>query len=258
MTRKSNLKYALALLISASAGSLAVATPATAQDMANFQRYADSGYTYCDAKLMGAIYGEDPYQGKLIIGQKIANGIGSNIPLMLRDSRNRGNRCEWVDVPHSYDDAVALGNYWGVSTSQAKAKAATFYTNGQSGAVTDALRYGGGEQAENEAAIQRFGFSGFTYCDAKMIGAYFQQSAYEGKIFIGRKIGVGLIDNIPWYLQRAREGGNKCQWGEGPYGYDDAVKLARMWNKDVAATKTTIANMVTLGRSDVIDASLGR
>lgn len=259
-TKRKSFRMALALLMSASAGTLAIATPATAQEMQNFQRFADSGYTYCDAKLIGAMYGEDPWQGKLTIGQKIANGIGSNIPLMLRQSRGQGNRCEWADLPHSYADAEALGDYWGVDTSQAKAKAASFYTNGQSGAVTDALRYGGpaGQADTDDAALMTFGSSGFTYCDAKMIGAYFNQDPYRGKVFIGNKIKAGLIENVPWYLDRSRDGGNKCDWGEVAYSYDDATRLASLWGKDVAQTKAAVANLVTMGRSDIVDASLGR
>ena len=259
-TKRKSFKMALALLMSASAGTLAIATPASAQEMDNFQRYANSGYTYCDAKLIGAIYGQDPWQGKVLIGQKIANGIGSNIPLMLRQSRGQGNRCNWADLPHSYADAETLGNYWGVSPGQAKAKAAAFYTNGQAGAVTDALRYGeaSGQTSTDDAALMTYASSGFTYCDAKMIGRHFNQDAYQGKVFIGNKIKAGLIENVPWYLDRSREGGNKCDWGEVPYSYDDAARLATLWGKNVGDTKTAIASLVTMGRSDVVDASLGR
>lgn len=259
MSRKAKpMKMALALLLSASAGTLAIASPATAQEMENFQRFANSGYTYCDAKLMGAIYGQDPYEGKVIIGAKIANGIGSNIPLMLRQSRGAGNACDWSDLPHSYEDAERLGQYWGVDTAQAKIKAADFYTKGQAGMVTDALRYGGPELNTEQGAIEAFGRSGFTYCDAKLIGAYFNETPWDGKIFIGNKINYGLIENIPWYLDRSREGGNSCEWGELPYDYSDAERLAGMWNKNIADTKIAIAQLVSAGRSDVVDAGLGR
>ena len=253
-----SMKLALALLVGVSAGTFAIATPASAQEMDNFQRYASSGYTYCDAKLMGAIYGRDAYQGKLLIGQKIANGIGSNIPLMLRNSRSYGNSCEWSDTGLSYEDAQALSQYWGVSTPQAKVKAAAFYTGGNAGVVSDALRYGDfSPQDETQKNFLAYDRSGFGYCDAKMIGAYFEEGAYEGKIFIGDKIRRGLIDNIPWYLDRAREGGAECEWSDTPYDYDDAERLAGMWNKSVADTKVAVAKLVTLGRSDVVDTSLG-
>lgn len=257
-TSKRSMRMALALMLSASAGALTIATPAVAQSQGDFTRYANSGYNYCDAKLIGAIYNQDAYQGKILIGTKIRNGIGSNIPLMLNESRSKGNRCDWRDVPHSYEDAVKLGDYWGVGTSGAKAKVASFYTNGQAGAVTDALRRFDSERANNDAAITRFFASGFNYCDAKMVGAYLGGTAYQGKILIGNKIGSGLIENVPWYIDQARSNGSKCTWGEVNYDYDDAERLAQMWSKSVGATKTAIANLVTMGRSDVIDGSLGR
>jgi len=255
-----SMNLALALLVSASAGTLAIAAPASAQEQANFERYNNSGYTYCDAKLIGAAFGEDPWQGKLIIGQKIANGIGSNIPFMLDQSRQQGNACDWSDLPHSFDDAVALGNYWGVDTSQAKAKAASFYTGGQAGAVTDALRYGRstGRVENKTAALDMFFASGFSYCDAKLVGAYFGQSPYEGKMFIGNKIKAGLIENIPWYLDRSRESKVGCDWSDLPYDYSDAERLSRMWNKSIDQTKSAVTQLVMAGRGDVVNASLGR
>jgi hypothetical protein len=43
-----------------------------------------------------------------------------------------------------------------------------------------------------------------------------------------------------------------------PYDYSDAERLAGMWNKNIEDTKTAIAQLVTAGRADVVDASLGR
>lgn len=256
-----SMKMALALMFTASAGAFVAASPAVAQtqnETAYFTAYAGSGYNYCDAKIMGAFYGFDPYRGKLEIGAKIVNGISDNIKNILSSSRARGKSCSWNDLPHSYEDAVALAGVWGVDPGQAKTKAAAFYTNGQSGYVNDMLRYGGTEQSDRNVAFDRFFASGFTYCDAKLIGDLLGETATEGKIFIGQKIGFGLIDNIPDYLNNSRSGGNKCRWGEVPYDYDDAAKLAAIWSMDIGGAKTAIANMVTAGRSDVVDASLGR
>ena len=257
-TKTKSLKMALALLMSASAGTLAIATPVSAQDQANFERYAASTYNYCDAKMIGAIFDRDPWGGKIIIGQKIANGIGSNIPLMLRESRTQGNKCGWQDLPHSYSDAEKLGRYWGTSTWEAKTKAAAYYTAGRPKVVAQALASASDDEQRQSAALSTFFNSGFTYCDAQMIGAYFTQDAYQGKLFIGSKIKAGLISNVPWYLDRAREGGAKCAWGEVSYNYDDAARLATLWGQNVGDTKTTIAQLVTAGRSDIVDAGLGR
>lgn len=260
--KRKTAKFALALLFSASTGTIAVTAPAVAmaQDD-NFTRYAQSGYNYCDAKMMGAIYGEDAYQGKLLIGQKIANGIGSNIPFMLNQSRSQGNSCGWQDLPYTYADAEKLGNYWGVDTYEAKLKAARFYTNGEAGVVESALGGGIPDHASEDFeqdAIEAFGRSGFTYCDAKIIGALWGNDPLDGKITIGSKIINGLISDIPYFLDQSRDQGNWCEWSDTIYVYEDAQRLSQMWNMDVASAKLAVAKLVSRGRSDVVNGSLGR
>ncbi|MEP0191652.1 MAG: hypothetical protein ABJP70_13620 [Erythrobacter sp.] len=261
MPRKPHFKHVMAaLMLSASAGSMVAATPALAQisEDQKFQLFANSDYNYCDARLVGKYFNRDTYEGKLLIGVKIHNGIGNNIPLILNESRMAGNTCRWQDVPHSYDDAVALGNYWGVEPHQAKAKAAGFYTSGQSGVVTGALANANSVLVRERGALAAYGRSGFSYCDAKLVGANFGETPYEGKVFIGNKVENGLIETVTDYLEQSRDRGNKCRWGEVPYDYDDAETLAGAWNMSIPNAKTTIARFVTLGRGDIVDTSLGR
>ncbi len=262
MPRKPKLKHLMAaLMLSASAGTMVAATPALAQQISEtdrFSLYAQSNYNYCDAKLVGKYFNTDPYEGKLLIGVKIHNGIGNNIPWILNESRMAGNTCRWQDVPHSYDDAVTLGNYWGVEPHQAKTKAAGFYTSGQSGVVTGALANANSVAVRERGALAAYSRAGFTYCDAKLIGANFGETPYEGKVFIGNKIENGLIETVTDYLEQSRDRGNKCRWGEVPYDYDDAEALAGAWNMSIPTAKTAIARFVTQGRGDIVDASLGR
>lgn len=261
MPKKPTFKYVMAaLMLSASTGSMVAATPALAQltETGKFQIYANSGYNYCDARLVGKFFNTDTWQGKLLIGEKINNGIDDNISWVLNQSRMAGNTCRWQDVPHSYDDAVTLGNYWGVEPYQAKVKAAAYYTSGRSSVVTGTLADINSVTLRERGALAAFGRSGFTYCDAKLIGANFGESAYEGKVLIGSKIEVGLIENVTDYLEQSRAAGNKCRWGEVPYDYDDAEVLASAWNMTIPTAKTAIARFVTLGRGDIVDAGLGR
>ncbi len=262
MQKKQTFKYVMAaLMLSASAGSMVAATPALAQEISEtdrFNLYAESSYNYCDATMVGKYFNTDPYEGKLLIGVKIHNGIGTNIPWILNESRTAGNTCGWQDLPHSYDDAVTLGTYWGVEPYQAKAKAASFYTSGQSGVVTGALANAQSVMVRERGALAAYGRAGFTYCDAKLIGENFGETPYQGKIFIGNKIEFGLIETITDYLDQSRAAGNKCRWGEVPYDYDDAEALAGAWNMAIPSAKTAIARFVTQGRGDIVDASLGR
>ncbi len=110
-----------------------------AQDAASYEAYAYSGYTYCDAKLVGALFQTDPNGGKLWIGYKLRQGWGDSIPALLAEAR-RLTACEWTDTPHSYADAERLAAIWGLADPyDAKLKVASYYTAGQSSIVVSLL-----------------------------------------------------------------------------------------------------------------------
>lgn len=131
--------FALSAVISVAAAI----SPAQAQSGNRaIDAFANSRYTYCDAKLIGALMGTSIYRGKVTIGQKILNGIGSNMPVVLAESRANGNRCEWEDTGFTYEDAEVLADIWGLSTPyQAKLKVARYATNGQTRIVNRALGF---------------------------------------------------------------------------------------------------------------------
>jgi hypothetical protein len=104
-------------------------TPSQTTDLFNI--YFSSRYDFCDAKLVGALWGADAGEGKLIIADKIRNGIGNNIDLILDESRGNGHRCDWTDAGYSYEDAEALAAYWQMDTPyQAKLRIADLLTQG--------------------------------------------------------------------------------------------------------------------------------
>lgn len=105
-----------------------------------YEAFFASRYNYCDAKLVGALYGQDVEGGKVIIGQKILNGIGENVPVVLRESRAQGAVCDWEDTGLSYADAQVLAQTWGFADPyQAKLKAADLFTNGREQQVRNGL-----------------------------------------------------------------------------------------------------------------------
>ncbi|MEI9888889.1 MAG: hypothetical protein WDN08_20780 [Rhizomicrobium sp.] len=136
-------RFAGALLVTTSLTMIALAEPAQASDL---DRFFNSGYTYCDAKLIGDLWGIGVDEAKTQIGMKIRTGIGGNIPRVLRLSRQGGNACTWEDTGLSYDDAVQLADLWGLSEPyRAKLKVARYYTRGESAIVTRALAGGYGD-----------------------------------------------------------------------------------------------------------------
>lgn len=83
--------------------------------------------------MMGLLWNKDVVGGKTTIGQKILNGIGSDIPLLLKESRAALKKCAWGDTGDSYDDALALARAWNIgSVSEAKWNIAIKMTDGYS------------------------------------------------------------------------------------------------------------------------------
>ena len=136
-------RLSAALLMSSAIGLVMFGQPAQAMpQQREYDAFFASRYNYCDAKLVGALYGQDVEGGKVIIGQKILNGIGTNVPVVLRESRSYGNTCEWEDTGLSYSDAQILARTWGFSDPyEAKLKAADLFTNGREQQVRNGLGY---------------------------------------------------------------------------------------------------------------------
>jgi hypothetical protein len=140
-TRTRSRRLMAVLLMSTAMSGLALAQPAFAQsEQRAWNAFERSGYTYCDAKLVGALWDMAPAQGKVEIGRKFLNGISHLVGGVLSESRGRGNRCEWEDTGLSYQDAQRMASVWGLQTPyQAKLKAAMHFTNGDSNIVDNAL-----------------------------------------------------------------------------------------------------------------------
>jgi hypothetical protein len=133
-------KFAAALLLSTSMSAVVPIQPVAAQTGdENFEAYSSSRYNYCDAKLLGALWGFDAYRGKIEIGYKILHGLESNLEALLGDSRTRDNTCTWEDTGLTPQDAHTLASVWQTNVQDARATAAEHYTWGTSGQVRNAL-----------------------------------------------------------------------------------------------------------------------
>jgi hypothetical protein len=101
--------------------------------------FAQSEFTYCDAKLVAAVWGTTVLKGKAVIGRKILNGIGDDVQRVLVQAR-QSYACTFEDTPHTYQDAVRLAQAWGSADPyQAKLIVAQLYTDGDSQTVREAL-----------------------------------------------------------------------------------------------------------------------
>lgn len=133
--------FAATLLISTSLSTAVLVQPAAAAQSrdAAWDAFQSSRYNYCDAKMLGAVWGFNADRGKIEIGMKILNGIEGNLEPLFEQSRQAGNECGWEDTGLTYEDAVRLAAVWETTPLEAKATAATHYTYGTWGQVRNAL-----------------------------------------------------------------------------------------------------------------------
>ncbi|BCW87268.1 hypothetical protein sos41_03970 [Alphaproteobacteria bacterium SO-S41] len=128
-------------VVAALAAAPAANNGAASEDQADYEAFANSSYTYCDAKLISELWTIGIGDAKATIGYKLRNGYGDLIPPILVEAR-QSHACTWADTGYGYEDAVALAKVWGVKEEAAKLKAAKYYTNGESAVVERALGRG--------------------------------------------------------------------------------------------------------------------
>jgi hypothetical protein len=100
----------------------------TAQAQSHSQQmFANSDYGYCDAKKVASVWNVGIGQAKVVIVNKILGNITHLIDADIASTAGRVH-CSWEDLQMSYNDAVALGNFWGRQAYEAKSKASAMAT----------------------------------------------------------------------------------------------------------------------------------
>jgi hypothetical protein len=271
-TNRRSRRLACALLLSTSLATATLISPpiahAASQEDQAFSAYANSRYEYCDAKMVGALWGMDAYAGKLRIGNKILYGIANIVEEDLTNSRQRGNSCNFDETGFSYQDAQRLSSAWGgrLSVWDAKTKIAAFVTAGQSSQIRAQMNGSGsnaGQQnvrnpKQEDRDLQAYANSTYNYCDAKMVAALWGWGVGQGKVRIGNKVFNGIAQNIEEDLRDSRQRGNSCNFNETEFAYEDAQRLSNAWGGRLSVwdAKTKIAAFVTAGQTSQIRAQM--
>lgn len=102
-----------------------------------------------------------------------------------------------------------------------------------------------------DADWDRYANSGYEYCDAVILGAYWRQSVDEAKATIGRKLGWGNADIVANDIDNARSQGKRCQFHETGLAYEDAQAVAALWGVGVDEAKAALADKVSMGSRDL-------
>lgn len=124
------------------------------------------------------------------------------------------------------------------------------------------LAMGGPGAVLAEKGIDAFVASKYTYCDAKILSALWKESIEEAKASIGDKLAAGQAAAVESELGEAREAALKdasrrCSFDETGFTFEDAEKLAKLWNLSIEESKTMVEEKVLAGAEDVIRETLG-
>lgn len=209
--------------------------------------YAESRYDYCDAKILAGMWGTDDIgSAKENIGRYLLDSEGELLEQKLSWARegalsnpdNRALRCNWQEIGFSYDDAVALGEYWGIDSWDAKLRIEDKYLMDAHSDVhiRAALAEARGEQGDHYDPHDAYINSRFEYCDALVLSGFWGGDVWDTK----HKIGVLVTENSEDYVagilstaQRAAadniESSRRCEYDDIGYSYGDADLLADYW-----------------------------
>jgi hypothetical protein len=241
--------------------------------------YASSRYGYCDAKMISLVWGASVQDAKVTLGSKVLSNLenladadiasGRERSLAAFDS-NRELRCSYEEAGYSYEDAVLLGQVWGVDSWEAKMRIERKVLLGSESYLNDQL-----QQARNlsnvpdsnpsDDLMEVFLNSRYGYCDAKMISLVWGSSVQDAKVTLGLKVLSNLENLADADIASGRERSLaafetnrelRCSYEEAGYSYEDAVLLGQVWGIDSWEAKMRIERQVLLGDLSVVRQAL--
>jgi hypothetical protein len=296
-TKTTNLTLALA--ISSVLNTSAQATPAIANQTGNLtlsnaslllassqtalDAFWDGKYTYCDAKLLAAYWGQSIYEAKARAGEKLLRGERSVVGDFLSSARSRapenGTTCTFDEEGYSYDDAALLAKYWGKPTPwDAKLKINRLLMSGNNAAVQKALQSAKQQNQSTQpqpANLEqqqwdKYSASEYNFEDAKRLARYWGKSTpWEAKLKIGSLLLSGNNVAVQKDLQRAKRQKQSTQqpanteqqqmdkYSASEYNFEDAERLARFWGKSTTwDAKLKIGSLLLSGNDVAIKKAL--
>ncbi|MGB0845185.1 MAG: hypothetical protein ACPGSM_00590 [Thiolinea sp.] len=237
--------------------------------------YDNPNYTYCDIKILAAYWKQSRFDSKIRAGEKLLRNeqyvVEDYLGSARAYAREHNVRCDFTDADnpaYTYQDAEALAKFWGRATPyDAKLKIGSMLENGENKLIKQALndaRQSGNNSGNNNpdmTAVNAFYETpNLTYCDARLLSAYWSQTPYESKIRAGHKILAGAYSLLEDYRRDARnyalEHNVRCTFADAnnpDYSYQDAEKLAGYWGKsNVGDAKLKIASMLQSGHNKMV------
>jgi hypothetical protein len=110
-------------------------------------------YTYCDARMIGNLWGKSMAEGKKAIGQKLVAKNTKGLTKLVADARKNAKknvdaRCSYYDAGMSYEDLMILAKLWKKPEGDMKALVAEKFALGQEATVLAQLKKEKAKQAK--------------------------------------------------------------------------------------------------------------
>lgn len=236
--------------------------------------FFDQGYRYCDAVLLGAAWGVEPYEAKIRMGERLQGGDRAAVESKLGTVRaaareGTGRACTFVETGFTSADAERLADAWVGSVSEAKALIVSKVHWGNYEGVERLLSQAAGTAARHDGPDEQarrafFDSDRVDYCHAKMLAAAWGSEITEAKTILGHKVMAGRWDLLDGTLQQARDHAQahpaaQCDFIDTSFTSADAQALAQAWETTVTEAKAALARKYLFGiERDVRDELRGR
>lgn len=111
--------------------------------------------------------------------------------------------------------------------------------------------------------MERYLDSEYTYCDARVIAAYWNEDIAEAKQVIGSKLLADDVEGLDALFEEARgelDHGSlqelSCNYADEGYTYADMEALAEHWQRSVEDTKALVEQKLLWGDNEVVQSAL--
>jgi hypothetical protein len=246
----------LVAVLALSIPTLAAAQPKKAPDPVSTYLQQEK-YTYCDVKILSALWKQSVSDAKATVGLKLQNKGEKQLDTALVTARanarkNASLRCTFAEAGFSFDDAKTLAKMWKKTESAAKVMAEEKILAGGEPSLRELLKKPGTGSVDDPTSVY-LKQDKYTYCDVKLLSQLWKVSIDDAKAAVGAKLQSKSETLLNSDLLKARKAPKKqCTWSEAGLTYADVEAVAKAWKISVAQAKVKLNKKVTANGTDFI------
>jgi len=246
----------LVTVLALSIPSIAYADKPAPDPAATFLR--QDKYSYCDLKLLSALWKQSQADAKVRIGVKIQAGKPGEKFLdgeLAAARKSKPARCTFKEAGFTYGDAAKLAKLWTKTASEAQQLAEDKIAAGGEKTLRKLLK----KPAKKNDPVSTFlEQDKYTYCDVKLLAARWKASASNAKARIGLKLQTGNTAFLDSELVAARSGTRvRCTYLDAGFSFEDIERIAKAWKLPTDRAKAKVEAKVAAAGSAVAHEAFG-